>query len=99
MVLMDAAREVYRRLMDSVDPALIDVAETALRDVDGVLGVGQIRMRRIGHALRAKANIVVGPHLRVVQAHTLAVDAEHALIHAVPRLTAATVHTDHAGDP
>ena len=95
MVLKDAAREVYRRLMDSVDPALVDTAEAALREVDGVLGTGQVRMRWIGHALRAEADIIVDPHLTVVQAHALAVSAEHALIHAVPRLTAATVHTDH----
>ncbi|MBV9023732.1 MAG: cation transporter [Streptomycetaceae bacterium] len=95
MVLKDAAREVYRRLMDSIDPALVDAAETALRDVDGILGVGQVRMRWIGHALRAEADIVVDPHLTIVAAHQVAVAAEHALIHAVPRLTAATVHTDH----
>ncbi|MEV0262055.1 cation diffusion facilitator family transporter [Streptomyces sp. NPDC050617] len=95
MVLRDAAREVYRRLMDSVDPALVDRAEHALRGVEGVRGVGQVRMRWIGHALRAETDIVVDPDLTVVQAHELAVAAEHALIHAVPRLTAATVHTDH----
>jgi cation diffusion facilitator family transporter len=102
MVLKDAAREVYRRLMDSVDPALVDLAETALRAVDGVRDIGQVRMRWIGHALRAEADIVVDPRLTVVQAHALAVAAEHALIHAVPRLTGATVHTDHTaehGDP
>ncbi|GAB3975227.1 cation diffusion facilitator family transporter [Actinoallomurus acanthiterrae] len=95
LVLKDAAREVYRRLMDSVDPGLVESAETALTDIDGVRGVGQVRMRWIGHALRAEADIVVDPHLTVVEAHELAVAAEHALIHAVPRLTAATVHTDH----
>ncbi|MGG8410014.1 cation diffusion facilitator family transporter [Streptomyces sp. 12297] len=102
MVLRDAAREVFRRLMDSVDPGLVDTAEQALLDVEGVRGVGQVRMRWIGHALRAEADIVVDPHLTVVRAHALAVAAEHALIHALPRLTAATVHTDHPpadGDP
>ncbi|MGP4110495.1 cation diffusion facilitator family transporter [Streptomyces sp. 4N509B] len=102
LVLRDAAREVYRRLMDCVDPELVRTAEAALRDVAGVLDVGQVRMRWIGHALRAEADIVVAAELSVVRAHRLAVDAEHALIHAVPRLTAATVHTDHpptGGDP
>ncbi|MCB5908872.1 cation diffusion facilitator family transporter [Streptomyces pinistramenti] len=95
LVLKDAAREVYRRLMDAVDPGLVDDAERALRGVPGVLGIGQVRMRWIGHALRAEADIVVAPHLTVVQAHEVAVAAEHALLHAVPRLTAATLHTDH----
>ncbi|MET9471770.1 cation diffusion facilitator family transporter [Streptomyces sp. NPDC002917] len=102
MVLKDAAKEVFRRLMDAVDPALVDTAESALRAVDGVRDVGQVRMRWIGHALRAEADIVVDSQLTVVEAHSLAVAAEHALIHAVPRLTAATVHTDHttrSGDP
>ena len=94
-VLRDAARQVYRRLMDAVDPHLIDQAEDALRALNGVRGIGQVRMRWIGHALRAEADIVVDPELTVVQAHAFAVEAEHALIHAVPRLTAATVHTDY----
>ncbi|MDN5384558.1 cation diffusion facilitator family transporter [Streptomyces sp. LB8] len=102
MVLKDAAREVCRRLMDSVDPGLVAAAHTALRGVDGVLGTGAVRMRWVGHALRAEADIVVGPQLTVVQAHRIAVAAEHALMHALPRLTAATVHVDHTpveGDP
>jgi cation diffusion facilitator family transporter len=98
LVLKDAAREVYRRLMDSVDPQLVQTAETALRTVDGVQDVGQVRMRWIGHALRAETDIVVDPHLTVEAAHTIAAEAEHALIHAVPRLTAATVHTDPRAD-
>ncbi|MEU4011802.1 cation diffusion facilitator family transporter [Streptomyces pseudogriseolus] len=102
MVLKDAAREVYRRLMDSVDPELVATAHATLRGVDGVLGTGQVRMRWIGHALRAEADIVVDARLTVVEAHRIAVAAEHALLHAVPRLSAATVHTDHTtveGDP
>ncbi|GEK04612.1 hypothetical protein TNCT1_68880 [Streptomyces sp. 1-11] len=39
MVLKDTAREVYSWLMDSVDPALVDTAETALRDAEGPLAV------------------------------------------------------------
>nr|WP_234430704.1 cation diffusion facilitator family transporter [Streptomyces sp. NRRL F-4489] len=95
VVLKDAAREVFRRLMDAVDPELVAAAEAALRGVPGVRGVGQLRMRWIGHTLRAEADIVLDPRLTVARAHRIAVAAEHALIHGVPRLAAATVHTDH----
>ncbi|WP_405738869.1 cation diffusion facilitator family transporter [Streptomyces sp. NBC_01525] len=95
-VLKGAVREVFRRLMDAVDPALVDTAETALHQVDGVLEVGELRMRWIGHQLRAEVAIVVAGDLSVRDAHRVAVDAEHALLHAVPRLTAALVHTDPA---
>ncbi len=95
-VLKDAAGEVYRRLMDAVDPALVQATENTLRAVDGVRDLGQVKMRWIGHHLRAEADIVIDADLTLLQAHRLAVAAEHALLHAIPRLAAATVHTDPA---
>jgi cation diffusion facilitator family transporter len=93
-VLKDAAREVYRRLMDAVDPALVDTVETTLRATPGVGDVGAVRLRWIGHQLRAECEISVPAGLTVAQGHDIAVDAEHRLIHSVPRLAAATVHAD-----
>jgi len=89
-----AAREVGRRLMDSVDPALTDTAEATLRTVPGVFGVGGVRLRWTGHRLRAECEIQVDPEASAVAAHQVAVEAEHALIHAIPRLMSASVHTD-----
>jgi len=89
-----AAREVGRRLMDSVDPALTDKAEVTLRSTPGVLGAGPVRLRWVGRSLRAECEILVDPDCSVVQAHDVAVSAEHGLIHAIPRLTAAVVHAD-----
>jgi cation diffusion facilitator family transporter len=94
MVLRQAAREVYRRLMDAVDPAILDHVETTLRATPGVLELGQVRLRWIGHQLRAECEVIVDHDSTAVQAHRVAVDAEHALIHAIPRLSAATVHAD-----
>jgi cation diffusion facilitator family transporter len=93
-VLRQAAREVYRRLMDAVDPALTGQAEQALRATPGVLEVGQVRLRWIGHQLRAECEIAVDAAATVIQAHQVAVTAEHTLLHALPRLTAALVHAD-----
>jgi cation diffusion facilitator family transporter len=96
VVLKDAAREVYRRLMDAVDPADVEAVERTLRGTDGVRDVGQVRLRWIGHRLRAECDIVVDPDLSLVAAHRITVDAEHRLLHDVPRLTAAIVHADPA---
>jgi cation diffusion facilitator family transporter len=93
-VLRQAAREVYRRLMDAVDPALVGQAEQTLRATPGVLGVGQVRMRWIGHQLRAECEVIVDAGASVIEAHQVAVSAEHDLLHALPRLTAALVHAD-----
>ncbi|MDG9715731.1 cation diffusion facilitator family transporter [Streptomyces sp. DH24] len=94
LVLRDAAREVFRRVMDAVDPALVDRAERALEGVAGVRGVGELRLRWIGHRLRAEVAVVVRGDVSVREAHRVAVHAEHALLHAVPRLTAVLVHAD-----
>jgi cation diffusion facilitator family transporter len=93
-VLWQAAREIYRRLMDAVDPALVDQVEQTLRATRGVLGVGQVRLRWIGHHLRAECEVVVDAGASAVQAHQVAVNAEHGLLHALPRLSAALVHAD-----
>ncbi|BCJ26676.1 cation diffusion facilitator family transporter [Actinocatenispora sera] len=97
-VLKDAAREIYRRLMDAVDPDLVDAAETALAATPGVRVVGALRLRWIGHRLHAETDLTVDASLSVLDAHAIAVDAEHALLHAVPRLSEVTVHTDPATD-
>ncbi|MER5754013.1 cation diffusion facilitator family transporter [Streptomyces sp. NPDC002088] len=99
LVLRDAAREVFRRVLDAVDPALVDRAERALAEVEGVREVGELRLRWIGHRLRAEVAVVMDGEATVRQAHAIAVDAEHALLHAVPRLTAALVHADPAPVP
>jgi cation diffusion facilitator family transporter len=98
-VLWQAAREIYRRLMDAVDPALVDQVERTLRATPGVLGVGHVRLRWIGHQLRAEAEIVVDRDATAVQAHQVTVAAEHDLLHALPRLRAALVHADPEAGP
>ena len=96
-VLRQAAREVGRRLMDAVDPALVDQAERTLRAADGVLGTGQIRLRWVGHQLRAECEVVVPAGITAAAAHQVTVNAEHDLLHAIPRLAGALVHADPAG--
>lgn len=96
-VLHSAARDVLRRLMDAVDPDLVDRAEHTLGHVAGVERVGEVRMRWIGHALRAEANVVVNMTRTVADGHAVAEDARHALLHDIPRLSDAIVHVDPCG--
>jgi cation diffusion facilitator family transporter len=91
-----AARDIGARLMDSVDPALTEQAEAALRATPGVLGAGPVRLRWVGHRLRAECAILVDPRSSVTEAHAVALSAEHALSHALPHLAAAAVHADPA---
>jgi cation diffusion facilitator family transporter len=91
-VLRGAAHDICRRLMDAVDPTLVDTAEATLRAVPGVLEVQELRLRWIGHRIRAETGITVDPTLGIVEAHDIATTAKHALLHEVPKLVTATVH-------
>ncbi|MGW0079456.1 cation diffusion facilitator family transporter [Streptomyces cellulosae] len=89
-----AAWTAVDRLLNPRDVThLWAVSGAALAGFVGNEWVARFRIRtgrRIGSAA-----LVADGRLTVVEAHRIAVAAEHALIHAVPRLTAATVHTDH----
>lgn len=91
-VLRTAARDAFRRLLDGVDPAMVDAAEQALAARPGVQAVRSVRMRWIGHRLHADAELDVDPALDLAQAHRIAHDAEHELTHTVPKLTTALIH-------
>lgn len=91
-VLRTAARDVFRRLLDGVDPAMVDAAEQALAARPGVQAVRSVQMRWIGHRLHADAELDVDPALDLAQAHRIAHDAEHELTHTVPKLTTALIH-------
>jgi cation diffusion facilitator family transporter len=91
-VLRTAARDIYRRLMDAVDPALVETAERTLLGVPGVVGVRRVRMRWIGHEIHADADLDIDERTTLSSAHELAHTAEHQLVHAIPKLAAAVVH-------
>ena len=91
-VLRTAARDVFRRLMDGVDPALVDSAEAALAAEPGVTGVRNVKMRWIGHRLHAEAELDIDASVTLADAHRIAHEAEHTLTHAVPKLSTALIH-------
>jgi cation diffusion facilitator family transporter len=96
-VLRSAVVQVGARLMDAVDPVLVNQAAAAIASVAGVEEVRDLRIRWIGHTLRAEADIVVDPSLNVGRAHDLAHHAEEHLLAYVGRLTAATIHVSPRG--
>ncbi|RYC03803.1 cation diffusion facilitator family transporter [Nocardioides zhouii] len=91
-VLVTATRDIFRRLMDAVDPAMIDAAESSLKAIPGVVTVRRVRMRWIGHEIHADADLDIDSSTSLAAAHQLAHVAEQQLTHAVPKLSSAVVH-------
>jgi cation diffusion facilitator family transporter len=96
-VLRSAVAHVGARLMDAVDPDLVDQATAAITSVPGVHTVRQLRVRWIGHTLRAEADIDVDAALTLAAAHDVAHHAESHLLHDVRRLSGATIHVSPSG--
>jgi divalent metal cation (Fe/Co/Zn/Cd) transporter len=85
---------MWRRLMDAVDPQVVDQAAAAAAEADGVQSVSIVRARWIGHSIHAEALIVADADLTLGEAHQVAERARHNMLHAVPRLSSVTVHVD-----
>jgi len=92
VVLRSAATDIYRRLMDAVDPDLVERAERTLEAVHGVIGVDSLRLRWIGHRLYAEASLQVDEALDLATAHDTAHRAQGRLGEAVDKLADVTVH-------
>src|SRR5207253_2367530 len=92
LILKDAVRQIWLRLMDAVDPEIVEKAERAARDVEGVEEVSTVRARWIGHTIHGEATIVANQGIRLADAHAIGERARHAMLHAVPKLSSVTVH-------
>ena len=69
-------------------------SNAAPRGVAGVQAVDNVRLRWIGHQLQAELDITVDHDLSISRAHGIAETVRHDLLHHIPRLTDAVIHTN-----
>ena len=74
-----AGRDVFRRLMDGVDPVLVDTAEAASAAEPGVTAVHSVKMRWTGHRLHVDAELDIDPGNHPTDAHQIPHKAERTL--------------------
>ena len=91
-IVWNAAKTIFTRILDGVDPeTLAELGEMA-RGVDGVRDVFGVRARWVGHRLHAEANVVVSPALTVGEGHAIATAVQHRLLQHVAHVSAAVIH-------
>jgi cation diffusion facilitator family transporter len=95
-VLRSAARDIWLRLMDAVDPAIVSKLESAAH-LYGVESVEDLRVRWLGHRLEAELAITVDADLPTHSSHAIGEAVRHALFHMEPMLAAVSVHIDPCG--
>ena len=86
VLLIGTARDIGRRLLDGVDPALVDQAETSIRSLPGITNVDELRMRWTGHRLTVEAAVISDPDLPVGQFHQIEHSAGDLLRNQLPHV-------------
>ncbi|GAA2126814.1 cation diffusion facilitator family transporter [Arthrobacter humicola] len=92
ILLWGTVRSIGRRLMDGIEPDLVDRARSALASTPGVDAVPALQLRWIGHRLQGNASIQVAD-MPVSAAEQIAADARHRLGHALPNLDGIAIRT------
>ncbi|HEY5435892.1 MAG TPA: cation diffusion facilitator family transporter [Candidatus Limnocylindrales bacterium] len=101
VVLKQATGQMLGRLMDAVEPELVEQVESIAASVPEVQSVDRLRLRWLGHALEASMAITVDCDLSVAEGHRVSEEVRHRLLHEVHRLDTAVIHVNpcgHAGE-
>ena len=93
-IVWECGKAVFPRLLDGVDPQVVDDIRHAANHLRGVHEVTEVRVRWLGHRLHAEVNIAVSPELSVEGGHTIAQETRHQLLHHLRYLSNATIHID-----
>jgi cation diffusion facilitator family transporter len=93
-IVWQSGKSIFTRLLDGVDPEVIDEIKHAVNHIQGVRAVAEVRVRWLGHRLHAELNIAVNQGLSVEKGHEIAKEVRHQLLHHLRYLSNATIHVD-----
>ncbi len=97
-IVWQSARAIFTRMLDGVEPHVLDEAEHAARHVTGVRDVADVRGRWVGHQLHLELNVAVEATLTVAEAHAIAKEVRHRILHHLPHASLVMVHVDPADE-
>jgi len=93
-IVWDSGKAVFTRIMDGVDPEVVDEIKHALGHVKEVKEVTEVRVRWLGHRLYAELNIALDSNLTIEKGHIIAKEVRHILLHHLKYLNNAVIHID-----
>lgn len=93
-IAWSSGKSVFTRLLDGVEPEVVDEIVQAASGAEGVEEVTEVRVRWSGHRLHAEVNVAVNPALSVDAGHEIAKEVRHQLLHRLQYLSNASIHVD-----
>ena len=93
-IAFDAIKKVWYRLMDAVDPTIVNRVEHFASQAEGVNQITRLRVRWIGHRLQAQLHVAADETLSMVEAYRVATNVEDILKQAIPQMSEAIVQVE-----
>ncbi|HJR18872.1 MAG TPA: cation diffusion facilitator family transporter [Actinomycetota bacterium] len=93
-VAVDASRNVLTRLLDAVDPEIVNRIENIVLGTPGVAGCGRIQARWAGRSLYVTATVAADGNLSLADAHAVGEAVNHRILHDVGGVAQVDVHVD-----
>jgi cation diffusion facilitator family transporter len=93
-IVIQSGKQIFTRMLDGVDPQIIDEIRHTLEHMAEVKEVTEVRARWLGHRLHAEVNITLPSKMTVSDAHTIAEEARHQLLHHFKYLSLVVIHVD-----
>jgi cation diffusion facilitator family transporter len=93
-IVFDSSKLVFTRLLDGIEPEVLDKVKDIAESVEGVCEVTDLRVRWIGHRLHAEINASVDPSLSVEEGHEIANAIREKLLENFSYLSGTTIHVD-----
>jgi cation diffusion facilitator family transporter len=93
-IVIQSGKSIFFRMLDGADPKVVEELRHVAEHVPQVREVTEVRARWLGHRLHAELNIAVDPELTISQAHAIAAEVRHQLLHHLDYLSLVVIHVD-----
>jgi cation diffusion facilitator family transporter len=93
-IVIQSGKSIFFRMLDGAEPKIIAEIHHTAEHAPQVKEVSEVRARWLGHRLHAELNIAVDPQLTIAQAHAVAADVRHRLLHHLDYLSLVVIHVD-----
>ena len=90
-IVWQSSKAVLTRMLDGVEPSVLDEIRHAATHVPGIARVLDVRARWLGHRLTAELDASVDGNLQVKEADRLVARLEHELVDHIPEVVAVRV--------
>lgn len=90
-IVWDAGKTIFTRLLDGVEPEIINEVSHAVSQILAVKRIESIQARWIGRKLHAEMSIYVDPNLSVVEGTAIATEVKNQIQKHIPYLTEMSV--------